>query len=124
MVAIPADSVGKRIITGKITSKRNDGKQKESHFSIPYKVVEPSMAVSTKYLIGGIENPVDIMVAGVEKERLIVEIKNADYRTQDGLFFIKPHGKDDVLVSVKIKTPSGKIIFDAKKEFQIYQPKK
>lgn len=125
-LVVKTGSEGVQEYDGVINVKAPDGTIKPYRFHGEYMVARPSMAVSpTKMNVFyiGVENPVDISVAGAAPTDVVASLTGAQgsiTSTGQGHYIVKVSGgvKCDINVSVKTKTGSkamGKMEFRVKK---------
>jgi gliding motility-associated protein GldM len=116
-------NVGPGTISGDITYRNASGKSEKRNFKFEYYVVEPSVAISpTKmnvfYL--GVDNPIDISVAGVPQKDLAIDINNGTLTPveQSGSYIVKPKSIGKCIISVTASVNGEQRNMD-KKEFRV-----
>ena len=103
-----ASGAGQRIVTGLIKFKPVGGEEQIQYFSTEYEVAAPSLVVSpTKMNVfyRGIENPVDISVAGYSAKDIAPGMTNGSLTKAAQGYVVKPGPGPTAMVSVSVTNP-------------------
>jgi gliding motility-associated protein GldM len=96
---------------GLIKIKNADGSFTTRPFKQEYQVAEPSLVVSpTKMNVFyvGVDNPVDISVAGVPADKIFPSITNGTIRKQGNSYIVNPRSPGNSLVTVEVDFGEGR----------------
>ncbi len=106
----PATGAGQRTVEGIIKFKPVGGEERVELFSTTYEVAAPSLVVSpTKMNVfyRGIENPVDVSVAGYSTSAIQPSMTNGSITKATNGFIVKPGQGQEAVVSVTVTNPDG-----------------
>jgi gliding motility-associated protein GldM len=107
----PASGAGLKTVEGIIRFKPVGGEERIEIFETTYEVAAPSLVVSpTKMNVfyRGIDNPVDVSVAGYSTKDIQPSINNGSIQAaQGGGFIVKPGTGNEAVVSVTVTNPDG-----------------
>ena len=117
-----ASGAGLKQVTGLIKFKPVGGEEQIEKFSMEYEVATPTLVVSpTKMNVfyRGIDNPVEISVAGYSAKDISPSISNGTLgKAADG-FIVKPGTGPTAMVSVSVTNPDGTKKAMPGKEFRV-----
>ncbi len=117
-----ASGAGLRSVTGLIHFKPVGGEEQWERFETEYEVATPTLVVSpTKMNVfyRGIENPVEISVAGYSAKDISPSISNATLSKASEGFVVKPGPGPTATVSVSVTNPDGTKKSMPGKEFRV-----
>lgn len=108
---------------GYILRSTTDGGSVRYPFEGQYQVLEPSLVVAPRLprvLYAGIDNALDISVAGVEASRLRVEMTGGSIRYYQGNWLAKPHKREgEVQLSIYRQTSRGESIMVGQQSLRV-----
>ncbi len=114
-------TLGQKYWGGIIEMKLPGGVKIARPFKQKYMVAEGSVVVSpTKMNVFyiGVDNPIDVSVAGVTPDDLSIQVTNAQAKGKKNSYIVNPRRPGNCWVSVYAKTDKGKTFMD-KKEFRV-----
>ncbi len=117
-----ASGAGLKQVTGLIKFKPVGGEEQIEYFSTEYEVATPTLVVSpTKMNVfyRGIENPVEISVAGYSAKDISPGISNGSLSKSAEGFIVKPGAGPTAMVSVSVTNPDGTKKAMPGKEFRV-----
>ncbi len=118
----PASGAGLKTVTGLIKFKPVGGEEQIQYFSTEYEVATPTLVVSpTKMNVfyRGIDNPVEISVAGYSAKDISPSISNGTLGKAAEGFIVKPGPGPTSMVSVSVTNPDGTKKSMPGKEFRV-----